>query len=150
MKQFFHPESIAIFGVSPTASNLARIIVDNLDRFGFAGKVFPVGAKKGKLGKRNILASVNEIEDTPDLAVILVPGRFVPDTLMACGKKGIRHVIIESGGFTEFDDGKKVLEEQIQAIASNFGIRVIGPNCFGSLTWRPELSFPFLSSTHAT
>ena len=90
MNKFFYPSNIAIFGVSPTDSNLARIIVENLDRFGFAGKVFPVGAKKGKLGKRNILASINEIKEIPDLAVILVPGRFVPDTLMACGKKGVQ------------------------------------------------------------
>ena len=143
MKQFFQPKSIAVFGVSNTTSNLARIIVENLDRFGFAGKIFPVGAKKGKLGNRNILTSINEIEETPDLVVILVPGRFVPDTLMACGQKGIRHVIIESGGFTEFDDGKKALEEQIQAIASKFDIRVIGPNCFGAIDLSTGVVLPF-------
>ena len=71
----------------PNTTNLARIIVDNLDRFGFTGKVFPVGTKKGKLGDRNILTSINEIEETPDLAVILVPGRFVPDTLWHAAKK---------------------------------------------------------------
>jgi acetyltransferase len=81
--------------------------VENLDRFGFPGKVFPVATKKGKLGKRKILTSVNKIKETPDLAVILVPGRFVPETLIACAKKGIRHVIIESGGFTEFDEGSQ-------------------------------------------
>ena len=143
MKQFFQPKSIAVFGISDTPDNLARIIVENLDRFGFAGKVFPVGAKKGKLGNRNILTSINEIEETPDLAVILVPGRFVPDTLMACGKKGVRHIITESGGFTEFDDGKKALEEQIQAIASKFGIRVIGPNCFGAIDLSTGVVLPF-------
>ena len=143
MKQFFQPKSIAVFGISDTPDNLARIIVENLDRFGFTGKVFPVGAKKGKLGNRNILTSINEIEETPDLAVILVPGRFVPDTLMACGKKGVRHIITESGGFTEFDDGKKALEEQIQAIASKFSIRVIGPNCFGAIDLSTGVVLPF-------
>jgi acetyltransferase len=143
MKQFFQPKSIAVFGVSNTTSNLARIIVENLDRFGFAGKVFPVGAKKGKLGKRNILASINEIKEIPDLAVILVPGRFVPEALMACGQKGIHNVIIESGGFTEFDDGKKVLEEQIQAIARQYGMHVIGPNCFGAIDLSTGVVLPF-------
>ena len=143
MNKFFYPSNIAIFGVSPTASNLARIIVDNLDRFGFTGKVFPLGIKKGKLGDRNILTSINEIEETPDLAVILVPGRFVPDTLMACGQKGIRNVIIESGGFTEFDDENKALEEQIQAIARQYGIHVIGPNCFGVINLEVGVVLPF-------
>jgi acyl-CoA synthetase (NDP forming) len=140
---FFYPSSIAVFGISDTPSNLARIIVENLDRFGFAGKIFPVGTKTGKLGNRNILTSINEIEETPDLAVILVPGRFVPDTLMACGQKGIRNVVIESGGFTEFDDGKKVLEEQIQAIARQYGMHVIGPNCFGVINLEAGIVLPF-------
>ena len=143
MKQFFQPKSIAVIGVSNTTTNLARIIVENLDRFGFAGKIFPVGAKKGKLGKRNILASINEIKEIPDLAVILVPGRFVPDILRACGKKGVRHIITESGGFTEFDDGKKVLEEQIQAIARQYGMHVIGPNCFGAIDLSTGVVLPF-------
>jgi acetyltransferase len=143
MKKFFHPESIAIFGVSNTASNLARIIVENLDRFGFTGKVFPVGTKKGKLGNRKIFASVNEITETPDLAVILVPGRFVPEALLACGKKGIRSVIIESGGFTEFDEGKKGLEDRIKAIAEQYGIQVVGPNCFGVINLENGVILPF-------
>ena len=59
---------------------------------------------------------------------------------MACGKKGIRNVIIESGGFTEFDEGKKVLEEQIQAIARQYGMHVIGPNCFGAIIFNRSCS----------
>jgi acetyltransferase len=128
MKKFFYPESIVVFGVSPTDNNLARIIVDNLDRFQFSGKVFPVGTKKGELGRRRVFTSVHEIDETLDLAVILVPGRFVPETLMACAKKGIRHVIIESGGFTELDVSNKVLEDQIQAISEQHTMQVIGPN----------------------
>jgi len=143
VNKFFYPSSIVIFGVSATNNNLARIIVEDLDRFGFNGDVFPVGTTKGKLGKRKILTSVNEIQETPDLAVILVPGRFVPETLMACGKKGIHHVIIESGGFTEFDDNNKPLEEQIQAISQQYEIQVIGPNCFGVINLEAGVVLPF-------
>lgn len=143
MNKFFYPSSIAIFGVSPTDNNLARIIVENLDRFRFAGKVFPVGTTQGKLGKRTILTSVNEINGTPDLGVILVPGRFVPETLVACGRKGIRYVIIESGGFSEFDDSKKALEDQIRSIAKEFGMQIIGPNCFGVINLENGVVLPF-------
>jgi acetyltransferase len=143
MEKFFHPQSIAVFGVSDTPTNLARTIVENLDRFGYSGKVFPVGTKAGNLGRRTILTSINEMDETPDLAVILVPGRFVPDTLEACGRKGIRHVIAESGGFTEFDGSRKVLEEQIQAIATQYGMQVIGPNCFGVIHLATGVVLPF-------
>ena len=53
------------------------------------------------------------------------------------------HIIIESGGFTEFDDGKKVLEEQIQAIARQYGMHVIGPNCFGAIDLSTGVVLPF-------
>lgn len=143
VNKFFYPSSIAIFGVSATEQNLARIIVENLYRFGFDGKVFPVGTKKGELGKKKILESITKIKETPDLAVILVPGRFVPETLMACAKKGIRHVIIESGGFTEFDDGNKMVEDQIRSIAKQFGMQVVGPNCFGVINLEKGIVLPF-------
>jgi acetyltransferase len=143
MTNFFYPESIAVFGVSNTPTNLARIIVENLDRFGFSGKVYLVGARKGKLGKKPIHTSINEIDGTPDLAVVLVPGRLVPQTLEKCGKKGISHVIIESGGFTEFEESRRMLEEQIKAIAKNYGIQVIGPNCFGIINLDAGVVLPF-------
>ncbi len=117
--------------------------MENLDRFGFDGKAFPVGTTQGKLGKRKIVTSVNEIKEVPDLAVLLVPGRFVPETLMACGKKGIRHVIIESGGFTEFNESKKELENQIRSIAEQYEIQVIGPNCFGVINLENGVVLPF-------
>ena len=143
MKTIFYPKSIAVFGVSNIPTNHARIIVENLDRFGFAGKVFPVGSKKGKLGTRTIYTSIDDVEETPDLAVILVPGRFAPQILEACGKKGVRHVIIESGGFSEFEEGNRALEEYIQAIAKKHDMQVIGPNCFGVINLDAGLVVPF-------
>lgn len=47
MEKFFYPESIAVFGVSETKSNLARVIVENLVRFGFRGEIYPVGMAQG-------------------------------------------------------------------------------------------------------
>lgn len=143
MRTFFYPTSIAVFGASQNEGNLARIIVENLDRFGFAGKVFPIGKKRERLGTRYILSSIHEAEETPDLGIILVPGVFVPETLETCGKKGIRNVIIESGGFSEFDEGKKELEEQIQAIARQYAMQVIGPNCFGVINLEACVVLPF-------
>jgi acetyltransferase len=143
MKTIFYPKSIAVFGVSNIPTNHARIIVENLDRFRFAGKVFPVGSKKGKLGTRTIYTSIDDVEETPDLAVILVPGRFAPQILEACGKKGVRHVIIESGGFSEFEEGNRALEEYIQAIAKKHDMQVIGPNCFGVINLDAGVVVPF-------
>jgi acyl-CoA synthetase (NDP forming) len=82
----------------------------NLIHFGFTGNIYPVGAKGGSASGKEIQRNIDEIPETPDLAVILVSARYVPSTLEACGMKGIRHVIIESGGFSEFADERRTLD----------------------------------------
>ena len=143
MKVFFSPQSVVVFGVSDSPSNMARIIVENCDRFGFKGNVYPIGTSAGFVAGRKILASLDEIEDIPDLAVLLVPARFVPQTLQACGQKGIRHIIIESGGFSEFDEGNKGLEAEVAGIAARWEMKVIGPNCFGAINLHEGVVLPF-------
>ena len=140
---FFFPESVAIFGVSETTSNLAGVIVENLERFHFKGRIYPIGSRSGHRGARKIHSSLEEIDEVPDLAVILVPAAHVAHALRACGKKGIGHVIVESGGFSELSDANKTLEDEVLRIASEFGIRVVGPNCFGVLNAENGLVLPF-------
>jgi acyl-CoA synthetase (NDP forming) len=145
MERFFNPGSIAVFGVSPRISNLGRIIIENLDRFGFAGKVYPFGPRPGRLGERRICTVVDEIEETPDLAVLLIPARQIPGSLDSCGRKGISNVIVQSGGFSELSGTKRILEKEIVAIASRYNIKMIGPNCFGVISMEHGLVLPFFN-----
>ncbi len=143
MKQFFYPESIAVFGVSDTPSNLARVIVENLARFGFRGDVYPVGARDGIVGGRKILKDLDEVEGIPDLAVILVPARYAPETIEMCGKKGIRNVVLESGGFSEFSADRLGLEGAVLLMAERYGMKIMGPNCFGIVNLEAGVILPF-------
>ena len=67
----------------------------------------------------------------------------MPDIVAQCGRKGIRRVVIESGGFGEFDEGGKDLGEKLKAIANEYGIRFIGPNCIGIMNSTNGLATPF-------
>ena len=143
MKNYFYPESVAVFGVSHSPSNLARIIVENLERFGYQGRVYPVGSSTGVLAGWNIVESLEEVEETPDLAVLLIPAARIPERLEECGKRGIRHVIVESGGFSEFSEERGSLEEEVRAVSRKWGMKVIGPNCFGVINLERGLVLPF-------
>ncbi len=143
MDRFFNPESIVVFGVSETSSNLGRIITGNLDRFNFRGNIYSIGPSEGLDGERRILTSLNDIDETPDLAVILVPASKVPAILEECGKKGITHAIIETGGFSEFSQERKDLERQVQDIKERYGMNIIGPNCFGVVNIEKGVVLPF-------
>ncbi len=129
MKEFFFPRSVAIYGVSPTPDNLGTKILENLERFSFAGEVFLVGEKGGSVKGRAIAQSMEEVEATPDVVVFIIPAKSVPGKLEECGKKGIHHAVIESGGFSEFGKEKEGLEKEILAIAEKQGIKILGPNC---------------------
>lgn len=143
MKAFFHPESIAVFGVSESPSNLARVIVENLVRFGFRGDIYPVGTARGLVAGIEIMASLDEAASVPDLAVVLVPARYAPQTLEACGGKGVRSVVLESGGFSEFSGDRKTLEAEVLSIARRHGMTVVGPNCFGVVNLEAGVVIPF-------
>jgi len=145
MNEFFFPKSVAIFGVSSAPGNIGVGILDNLERFSFKGNVFLIGERGGSVRGKNIAKSIEEIEITPELAVFIIPAKGIPGKLEECGKKGVRHVIIESGGFSEFGKEKEALEKEILDIARQWDIKILGPNCLGTINLENGLMLPFVS-----
>jgi len=144
MNTFFYPKSVAIFGVSPSPGNVGIGILENLERFFFKGNIYLIGEKGGSVRGRNIVKSMREIAATPDLAVFIIPAKGIPDKLEECGRKGVRHVVIESGGFSEFGKEKELLEKEILRIAGAWGIKILGPNCLGTINLENGLVLPFV------
>ncbi|MBR9981154.1 MAG: CoA-binding protein [Desulfatitalea sp.] len=130
-EKIFHPQRIAVVGVSTEGTGFGSGIVYSLNAMGFAGQIFLVNPKGGELNGTPILPSVADIPGTIDLAIIAVQARAVPEVLEVCRQKGAAGAEIFSSGFKELGTDEGILlERQIVQIA-NRGIRVIGPNCFG-------------------
>jgi acyl-CoA synthetase (NDP forming) len=144
VKNFFYPERVAVVGVSPSPSNLARAIVYHLIEFRYTGKIYLVGPKGGSFMEHPIYPTIAHIPDQVDLAAILTPAFTLPEIMETCGQKGIRRVVIESAGFSELGDEKKGLEQQLVNIARKYGIRFIGPNCIGVINKENGLATPFM------
>ncbi|MGO9566205.1 MAG: acetate--CoA ligase family protein, partial [Desulfomonilaceae bacterium] len=143
MKELFWPSSVVVIGVSTRAENLGKEIARNLFEFRYTGVIHLVGAHGGILFGRKIHPSLDEISEPIDLAVILTPAKTVPDIMEQCGRKGIRRVIIESGGFGEFGDMGRELGAQLKSIARKYDLRFIGPNCIGIMNSSNGLATPF-------
>ena len=79
----------------------------------------------------------------PDVAIIISPAQTVADFMEACGKKGIKRIVIESGGFSEYSEGQNILEKKILEIADHYNIRFIGPNCIGTVNFDIKMMMPF-------
>jgi acyl-CoA synthetase (NDP forming) len=151
MQCIFYPNSIVVIGVSERPENLARTIVINLSTFGYKGRVFAVGRRKGIVQGIPIATSLDQVPDGLDLAVILTPAATVPDLVEACGRKGIRRVVIESGGFGEFSEEGRKLEQRLLEIAHRWDMRFVGPNCISVINLENGLCLPFgsMSSVNA-
>lgn len=132
---------MSVFPQKP--DNLGQNIVLNLVNFGFDGVVYAVGPKGGSFATRRIYKSIVDIPGKVDLAVILVPARFVPDVLEDCGKKGIHTAIIETAGFREYSDTGKQIEDKVVEVAAKYGIQFIGPNCIGVINMENGFCVPF-------
>lgn len=143
MQSVFYPQSVAVVGVSATPDNLGQNIILNMVDFGFDGIVYAVGPKGGSFATRRIYSSILDIQGHVDLAVILVPARFVPDVLEDCGKKGIKTAIIETAGFREYSDNGKQIEDRVVDVAATYGIDFIGPNCIGVINMENGFCVPF-------
>lgn len=143
MHRIFYPQSIVVIGVSEKPDNLARTIILNLRTFGYSGALYAVGRERGEVYGVPIVPSLDEVPDGLDLAVILVPAPLVPGLMETCGRKGIRRMVIESGGFSEFSEEGHRLEEQLKEIARRWGIRFVGPNCISVVNLDAGVCLPF-------
>jgi len=143
LDKIFYPDSIVVVGVSERPDNLAATIVRNLLAFGYGGDIHTVGLHGGCVHGIPILTSIADLPEGIDLAVILTPAATVPDLLDACGRKGIRHAVIESGGFAEFSEAGSFLEGEVTAVAHRWGIRFVGPNCISVINMENGLCLPF-------
>ena len=130
-------------GVSQRPDNLASNIVLNLQRWGFEGQVLPVGRSGGTVHGLRVLRSVEQLPRGVDLACVLTPAASVPGLVSQLGDRGVRAVNIQSSGFSELSAGGRQLSQLLLAAARARQVRIIGPNCIGTMDARHRLSTPF-------
>jgi acetate---CoA ligase (ADP-forming) len=144
MHKLFYNDSVAVIGVSESDDNLGKYILENLVKFGYQGRIYPVGPRGGELFGRRIHLTVDEIPGKPDVAVILTPARFIPEIVRQCGQKGIRWGVIESGGFRELGPEGEQLERELIQTSREYGFRFVGPNCIGLANAHNGFYTPFV------
>jgi acetyl coenzyme A synthetase (ADP forming)-like protein len=129
IKFLFYPKTIAVVGASAHPHKIGHVVFRNLAFGNFAGKVVPVNPKYEKLLGKKCYPSIVDVYGRVDLVVIATPAHIVPKILEDCGKKGVKAVVLLSGGFGEV--GNHELEEKIKEIAKQHNIALLGPNCLG-------------------
>jgi acyl-CoA synthetase (NDP forming) len=139
-----NPGSIAFFGASNRFSAMGTNQLNALKDLGFEGKIFPVHPTEKQVLGFKAYQSVGDIPEVADLAVMVLPTQVVLRVMEECGKKGIKNVIVVSGGFKEVGREGAELEQKLVDIADQYGIRFLGPNCLGVANPHHKFNVTFL------
>ena len=132
LKPLFSPESVTIIGASADTHTLRGRTTHYLIAHGYPGRIYPVTRSLPEVFGLRSYATVAELPEAPDLAVVVVPAAYVVPTLEECGRKGVRAAVVISSGFAE-ERGEAAQERDraLREVIDRFGIVVCGPNSEG-------------------
>lgn len=126
------PRSVAVIGASSDTKGLRGRILEIMRGHPFAGPIYPVSRSETVVQGLAAFRSVEALPAPADLAVLIIPARFVPQELERCGAAGIRAATILSSGFAEEPGGAgRALQDEVRAIARRYDMAVSGPNAEG-------------------
>ncbi|WAI01382.1 acetate--CoA ligase family protein [Methanogenium organophilum] len=140
-QDLFWVSRIALVGASANPEKIGYIVLRNL--LSFTGTVYPVNPKGGEILGKSVYPSLADIPERPDAVIITVPSTIVPQVMRDAGERGIPLAVIITSGFRETGEDGARLEEEIEGIALEYGIRYTGPNCLGMQVPRLSLNATF-------
>jgi acetyl coenzyme A synthetase (ADP forming)-like protein len=129
IKYLFEPRSVAIIGASRDPAKIGYKFVQNITSSGFAGKVYPINPEGGELLGHTVYKKIEDVPGEIDIACIVIPAKFVFDSVKSCADKGVKFGVIIASGFAE--TGNSAEEKKLVAYAREHGMRILGPNIFG-------------------
>jgi acetyltransferase len=140
----FSPKSLALIGATSKEESLGRALMENIINAGYEGIILPINPKYSDVLGFPCFSNVDKLSCVPDLAIICTPPKVVPEIIEDLGKKGTKAVIVISAGFGEGDrqEGRNLQIEMLKN-AKTYGIRIVGPNCFGIINTATKLNATF-------
>jgi len=132
----FNPGSVAVIGASQGDDFTAALMSTKIRK-----NLFLVNPKYKEILDKKCHASILDIKDEIDYAIVAVPASLVPKVLGECIEKGVKAAHIFSAGFSETGLDERIrLENEVKEVAEG-KIKLIGPNCMGIYCPKSGLSF---------
>jgi acyl-CoA synthetase (NDP forming)/GNAT superfamily N-acetyltransferase len=125
LRRIFAPESVVVIGASRRREAIGRIILENIRRGGYAGRLYTVNPRARQIDGDRCLASALDLPESADLAVIAVPAPAVLGVAGQCGQRGVRSLVVITSGLDA------AASADLLAVCRRHGMRLVGPDCFG-------------------
>ncbi len=144
METMFNPGSVAVIGASDNPGKLGSHVMRSLTEGKYPGRIYPVNPGKNEIMGIKTYPSLLQIPESVDLSVIALPAESVPKTVVECGEKGVKGIVLITAGFKEIEDKRgERLEREVAELASSSGVKIIGPNTFGIVNLHLPLNASF-------
>ena len=104
VERLMRPRHVALVGVSPEIGSIGGFVLTNLERWNFQGSIHLVSRARKEINGRPCVASIDELPEGIDVAVLSVPRAAIVDAVAACGRRGIGTAMVFASGFAELDD----------------------------------------------
>jgi len=142
LKRVFNPASIAIVGASPNELSLGWRTAWHLQKF--QGSVFLVNPKYEHINESPCYPSIASLPQTPDCVVVTTPREAVEDAVVQCADRGVGGAVIYAAGYAETGRPDRVAaQDRLAAIASESGLKIVGPNCLGYVNFPHNVTVSF-------
>ncbi|MBU8932885.1 MAG: acetate--CoA ligase family protein [candidate division Zixibacteria bacterium] len=136
----FRPKSVAVIGASTRKGSIGRETLHNILLAEYNGKVFPVNPSASVIHSIKSYSTILDVPDAVDLAIVIVPKQGVAEVVRQCGEKGVKGLVVISAGFSEVGSEGIKREAEVLQVVREYGMRMIGPNCFGVVNTDPSVS----------
>ncbi|NWG02249.1 MAG: CoA-binding protein [Syntrophaceae bacterium] len=140
----FNPKAVAVIGASDNPGKLGSHVMRSLTEGRYPGLIYPVNPGKEEILGIKTYPTLSRIPDAVDLSIIVLPADQVPKIIMECQEKRVRGIVLITAGFKEIEDKRgERLQREITELASQFGIKIIGPNTFGMVNLHLPINASF-------
>ncbi len=135
LRPLYAPNNIVVIGASNDRRKFGGRPIHYMQRDGYQGVIYPVNPRETEIQGLKAYADVRDIEAEIDLALIAVPAARVTEAAQACAEAGVKSAVVIASGFAEADlEGGTESQRRLTEIANETGMRILGPNCLGTVS----------------
>lgn len=143
---FFEPKSVAFVGASDTPGKWGFTVMLHILQGGYQGKLIPVNPKRDQVFGLPCAKSLEELDEVPDLAILVVPADKMYSVMESAIRKGIKAAVVITSGFAEAGEEGRLMQSKLLELARGAGLRFVGPNSMGIYTAFPDRLVSIMSS----
>src|SRR5690606_37326065 len=129
-----NPQSVAVIGASEDQTKFGGRLYKTLIRHGYKGAIYPINPGRKTLFDIKTFPDITAVPAVPDMVIMALPTEKIKDEITKCADKGVKCANIITSKFSDAGPEGAALENEIVQIARRGNMRLIGPNCLGSIS----------------